>query len=230
MDAALHETRHLPARPGEQVEIACTFPGDARRGGALLCSPQPHLGGDLDNNVLRALARALANAGLPVLRFNYRSVGGSCAALPGVQRWEYWKGVAERGEHGRVLEDAAEAYERAARLFVPALLGGYSFGAYVALRLAERLALDLPLVLVAPPLGRLDFRALGARANPCLLVLAEKDALDPAPARDELSRLYPGARVALLDGADHFFLGREEACAAAVLDFLGETGWLERFT
>ncbi len=228
MDLSLHETRHLPARPDERIEIACTFPEAARGDGAILCPPQPHLGGDLDNNVLRALARALAGAGFPVLRFNYRSVGGSRAALPGVQRWEYWRGVTERGEHEGALADAVEAHARAARLFVPALLGGYSYGAFVALCLAERLGLDLPLVLVAPPLGRLDFAPLSARKGPCLIVLAGEDALDPAPAQGELARLFPGAHVAVLERADHFFLGCEDACAAAALDFLREIGCLER--
>ena len=47
----------------------------------LLCPPHPHLGGDMENNVITALGNVLAEKGFATLRFNYRGVGNSESRL-----------------------------------------------------------------------------------------------------------------------------------------------------
>jgi len=47
----------------------------------LLCPPHPHLGGDMENNVITALCKVLAEKGFVTLRFNYRGVGHSESRL-----------------------------------------------------------------------------------------------------------------------------------------------------
>jgi len=226
MDEQLYEIRIRPTRPGERIEIALTYPPLVAPGGAVLFSPQPFLGGDLDNNVLRELSRALAGSGLPVLRFNYRSVGGSHPVTPKTQRYEYWKQVEEEQRHETVLEDAREAFDRTKGLFQPHLLCGYSFGAYVALRLAESRAPELPLVLIAPPLSRLDFSALKRRTAPALVVMAGSDEFEPR-LTDSPAGLIGSARLTVLEDAGHFFLGHEQALAELVAEFLDEVPELE---
>ena len=49
----------------------------ARGAGVALCHPHPFLGGDKDSALVVALARRLARAGVAVLRFDSRGVGGS---------------------------------------------------------------------------------------------------------------------------------------------------------
>ncbi len=43
----------------------------------ILCPPHPHLGGDMENNVIATLANVLAERPFVSLRFNYRGVGNS---------------------------------------------------------------------------------------------------------------------------------------------------------
>ena len=113
----VHTQRIPPVRPGECLEFALSFPAsqssNARESncGVLLCSPQPFLGGDLDNNVLRALATAIAGRGRPCLRFNYRSVGASHDVDARESRFDYWRRVEEAKAHDAVHADARRALE-----------------------------------------------------------------------------------------------------------------------
>ena len=45
--------------------------------GVVICHPHPLHGGNMDNNVVIALALGLAQDGFVTLRFNFRGVGGS---------------------------------------------------------------------------------------------------------------------------------------------------------
>jgi alpha/beta superfamily hydrolase len=87
-------------------------------------------------------------------------------------------------------------------------LGGFSFGAFVALRGEAALAPSL-LVTVAPPVGRWDFSGISAPACPWLLVQGTADELLDADAVAGWARgLSPGVQVALLPEASHFFHAR----------------------
>ncbi len=210
---ARHSVRFAPARPGERLAIALDFPGHVHRGGAVLFGPDPLLGGDLDNNVLAALAATLADAGRPALRFDYRSSGRSLDVEPGRSRFDWWHDVAGRGDWTAVLEDAAEALARARRWFEPEVAIGYSFGAFVA----HRARTGLRLAMIDPPIERLDLD--GAEG---LLVLSELDGFTPLPPPEALARRFPAARVVRLEEADHFHRGDEARVAQLVLDHLDE--------
>lgn len=216
----LLELRRPPRRPGERLELAVTSrasePVTGSRRAALLYGPHPLLGGDLENNVQRALAEACAHGGLAAVRFNYRGVGAS-EAHAGAPRYELWAEAERRGDFGLALEDGDEALRRTQRLARPALLVGYSFGAWVALHCALRAGLDLPLVLVAPPLGRMDFAGLADHPAATSLVLAGRDAFDPPPPAEELRERFPASRVVVRPEDDHFFRGVERELAREAL-------------
>lgn len=216
----LTEHRNPPRRPGESIELAFSFPNVVRYGGVLLCSPQPLLGGDLDNNVMRSLASGLGRGGRPVARFDYRGVGNSHDVEPGRSRFEYWKDVDSRRDPSAVLADAREALTRSQRMFDVAVLGGYSFGAWVALELARELGPNTPLVLVAPPLSRLDFSSLERHRGPTLVIVAEEDALDRPPTSNAIEARFPGAMAYSFPDTDHFFRGMENEVAARAVGFL----------
>lgn len=216
----LDEVRSPSRRPGESLDLAISLPRILSAPGVLLCSPHPMLGGNLDNNVMRALARAVAASGRAAARFDYRGVGDSEDVDPSRSRFEYWQDVDRRGDFAATLADSCEALERTRRFFDVGAIGGYSFGAWVALRLAERIDPTIPLMLVAPPLTRLDFSSLEHRHGPSLVVLAELDALDPPPPRSMLEARFPNSTISVLPGVDHFFRGAEHDSAARAVEFL----------
>lgn len=217
----LHDVRVPPARRSESVAMRLTYaPGAPAGRGALVASPLPFLGGDMENNVVRTLARAIAEHGIPALRYDYRSVGDSRDAVPGEARYDTWRRVEETGDRTAVAADAEEALRRARGWFTPVALAGYSFGCWTSALTSAALPSPVPLVLVAPPLAHVDLPLVAEHDAPVLLVVAADDALSPPPPRDELVRRFPRARVEVLDGADHFLRGREDDLAALVRSFL----------
>jgi alpha/beta superfamily hydrolase len=100
-------------------------------------------------------------------------------------------------------------------------LGGFSFGAFVALRGAEQLR-PSKLVAVAPPVGRFE---LGSVVNPdCDWMLAQGDADDVVPPDAVLAWAAEQPRkprLHVLHGAGHFFHGKLHELKPLVIDFLG---------
>ncbi len=222
--ADFHEVRRPPGRRGSDLALAITYPrGRAERVGAVVSSPLPFLGGDMGNNVVRALALACAASGLPALRYDYRSVGASRDVDPGSARFETWRRVEETGDRSAVLVDADEAWRRATQLFAPGLLCGYSFGCWTAVQMHVRAAATgpaLPLLLVAPPLDRFHFAPLAAHPAPVLLLFAGDDELTPAPDAAALRGRLPHAHAEVVAGADHFFRGCEGVVDALARRFI----------
>ncbi len=114
------------AIPGPAGELACAVDAPALgvplRGVAVLCHPHPLHGGTMDNKVVQTLARAAVLSGWRAVRFNFRGVGGSAGS------WD-----AGRGE----IDDARAVIEHFRAAGEPLLLGGFSFGGYVASQAAR---------------------------------------------------------------------------------------------
>ena len=69
---------HDLAGPAGRLEALLEEPEDrGPRMAALVCHPHPLYGGTIHNKVVFRLARGLRNAGMVVLRFNFRGVGRS---------------------------------------------------------------------------------------------------------------------------------------------------------
>ncbi len=88
---------------------------------AVICHPHPLYGGTMHNKVVFRLARAARRTGAAVLRFNFRGVGAG--------EGSYDEG---RGEQDDCR--AAVAYMRNRYEGIPLVVGGFSFGARIALR------------------------------------------------------------------------------------------------
>jgi alpha/beta superfamily hydrolase len=163
---------------------------------AVVCHPHPLYGGTMDNKVVYTVARALESVGIPTLRFNFRGVGRSEGVYDGA-----------RGE----TDDAAAVAEYGASRWPERrlVLAGFSFGSYVALRLAAQRRVS-HLITVAPPVARFefDFSSLGKPGCPWLLVQGDADELvDPAAVIDWARSLDPQPRLAVVPGVGHFFHG-----------------------
>lgn len=181
------------AGPAGPLSVAVdTIPDRPQRGLAVVCHPHPLQGGTMDNKVVTTVARALTQRGWRVVRFNYRGVGGSAGA------WD----------EGRGEVDDALAVIAAHRVAGEALvLGGFSFGGFVAASAAARLPeADKParMVLIAP--STLKHQAPPVVAD-TLLIHGEADDVVPLSASMDWAR--PQALpVVVIPGAGHFFHGQ----------------------
>ncbi len=210
-------TRHQPSAErlvleggAGPVEALLERPPAARAGViAICCHPHPLYGGTMQNKVVHTLARAAQDAGAASLRFNFRGVGAS-------------GGKHDNGE-GESKDAAALAdWARRERGCSVVWSMGFSFGAYVAFRLATMRGAGL-LVTVAPPVQRFDFARLAAPACPWLVVQGDADDLVDHESVAEWTRtVRPPPEVRILAGAEHFFHGRLTEMRALVGAWLAE--------
>jgi alpha/beta superfamily hydrolase len=187
--------------PPRRLDGVLDVPAGARAG-AVVCHPHPQYGGNMDNEVVVAVAAALAARGHAVLRFNFGGVGRS--------QGEYGGGEAELGD----LRAAIDALRHRLPPAMPLLLAGYSFGAWVALRVAGDAPGVTAVVAVAPPLAFFDWGFLNGVPVPVTFVVGDGDQYCPA---GRLRQAVTDARATLrtIAGADHFFVGREDEVAGA---------------
>ncbi len=187
-----HTQHQSIAGPSGAIECAIDAPHEPPRGVAVLCHPHPQHGGTMDNKVVQTLSRALRQLGYTAVRFNFRGVGGSAG--------EWAQGVGE-------IDDALAVVAAVRAPGQPLVLGGFSFGAYVAANAAARLAAPSGverLVLVGPAASRFEMAAVPADT---LVIHGEADDVVP------LSAVFDWARpqalpVTVIPGAGHFFHGQ----------------------
>jgi alpha/beta superfamily hydrolase len=173
--------------------------GGAPRGVALVAHPHPLFGGTLDNKVTQALARAFVELGYTAWRPNFRGVGASEGA--------HDEG---RGE----LEDLAAVLEYAKS--EKPVLAGFSFGAAVQARLAQRVAMkgNAPsrMVLVGIAVKHQDVPPVPADS---IVIHGEEDTT--VLLADVLAWARPqDLPVVVVPGADHFFHRRLHILRAIV--------------
>ena len=181
------------AGPAGPLSVAVDTTTDVpTRGLAVICHPHPLQGGTMDNKVVTTVARALTQRGWRVVRFNFRGVGGSAGT------WD----------EGRGEVDDALAVIAAHRVAgEPLVLGGFSFGGYIAASAAAKLPeADKPqrMVLIAPSTAKHDAPPVIADT---LLIHGEADDVVPLSASMDWAR--PQALpVVVVPGAGHFFHGQ----------------------
>jgi alpha/beta superfamily hydrolase len=157
--------------------------------------------------VVTTLARAFVQLGAVAVRFNFRGVGSSAGA--------YADGRGERDDALAVI-----AFSRARWPDRRLYLGGFSFGAAIALAIAARTE-PHGLITVAPPVDRL---AQDFVPPTCPWVLVHGTADDVVPAKPVLAwcaKLTAPPRVVLVEGGGHFFHGRLPAVTEAVTSTFG---------
>jgi alpha/beta superfamily hydrolase len=148
------------------------------------------------------------------VRFNFRGVGAST-------------GVHDEGRGE--LEDLRSVVQWAQRQWpqLPLWLGGFSFGAWMALQAQADLAPNL-LITIAPPVGRWDFSAVRAPQGPWLCVQGDRDELVDAVAVAAWAvALDPNVKLVRLPEAEHFFHGRLHELADVIAQFLAAQGYSE---
>ena len=174
---------------------------------AVILHPHPLYGGTMQNKVVHALARAFGDLGVASVRFNFRGVGASAG--------DFAQGVGETDDALAVIE-----WVRTQQPDTSVWLAGFSFGAAVALRAAQRTKVA-GLITVAPAVNLYDFSALSTPSCPWLLIQGEADEVVPVEGvRAWLSGIAPSPQTIFLPGVSHFFHGRLNDLKAALHDFV----------
>ena len=153
----------------------------------------------MDNKVVHTLARSFEELGLATVRFNFRGVGASGGTFD--------DGIGETEDTRAVCAWARDRWQPR-----ELWLAGFSFGAYVAIRLASSAGSGLPrigrLISVAPPVQRFALPASLQVDCPWLIVQGDQDDLvDVHAVRRWSAERVPAPRLVVLAGVDHFFHG-----------------------
>jgi len=218
------------AGPAGRLEAVLVHPEGPPVAAAVVCHAHPLHGGMMHFKVVFRAAKALQSAGLAVLRFNFRGVGRS-------------EGVHDHGA-GEQEDARAALFEMQGRFpGLPLVLGGFSFGSAVALRVAARdtrvravFALGFPLLLSfrRTPAGPVPRNPPGLQAQshlaevhqPRLFVQGENDEFGPGEALRALALELPSPReVVVVPGANHFFDGQLDALQGAIADWAERRPW-----
>ncbi len=180
--------------PAGRIEAALDHPdAEPRPLLAIVCHPLPTEGGSMHNKVVTMTARALRECGATTLRFNFRGVGQS--------EGDFDDGAGE-------LDDllAVAAWAKAQHPDKVLWLAGFSFGAWVSLRAADRLQAQL-LLSIAPPVGRSwSFDDISLPSCPWLVIQGEDDeVVDAQQVHAWVESLPMPPKLVRMPGAGHFF-------------------------
>ena len=179
--------------------------------GVVICHPHPLHGGNMDNNVVLALALGLVDEGFVTLRFNFRGVGGS--------EGEHTEG---KNEHQEVL-GALELIKAWPDTNAKTGLAGYSFGTSVILGHSELYPEADAIALVSPPFRAVEGSPLKESKVPSLIVTGDRDKLVDSTQLDaELASFNHAPEFKIFDGVDHFWYGQESRLVPEVCRFFSE--------
>ncbi len=187
----------------------------------LLCPPHPHLGGDMENNVITELGKVLAENGFATLRFNYRGVGSSESKLDNIAEvYEYWEEILKNDDCSDAIVDAASAMNYlestvgAKKMFI----AGYSFGAIVAMMLSVENADIMAFASISTPFGRFDTQFLSDCKKPKLFICADNDfAASIEDIEKGMLSISEPKILDIMNDCDHFYIDKELEIANKVL-------------
>jgi alpha/beta superfamily hydrolase len=188
--------------PAGLIELAVDLPTGAGMdvGLGLIAHPHPLHGGNNNNKVVQTIARALRDLGLQTWRPNFRGVGQSQGA--------YDAGNGETNDLLALLSMAAKLLPGLGTPQRPLVLAGFSFGSFVAARVAHSLREQgqppARLILVGPAALRFPMPEV---ASDTLVIHGEAD--EVVPLADVMDWARPlGLPVLVFPNTSHFFHGR----------------------
>jgi uncharacterized protein len=206
-----HDSRNLfLSGPAGRLEAILWTPKRAATTelAAVLCHPHPLFGGTLHNKVVYQTAKTLDSLGIPVLRFNFRGAGLSTGV--------HDHGNGERGDVQAAIDSLAGEFPG-----VPFLLGGFSFGSWVGLRVGCADARVSELVGLGIPVNSSNFEYLESCAKPKLFIHGANDEHGDRKKVEQLvPRMAGQSELVIVPDADHFFVGYLEQLDEALSQWL----------
>jgi uncharacterized protein len=180
------------------------------RGAAVLCHPHPAYGGTMDNRVIFRAGKGATEAGVAALRFNFRGVGASTG--------EYDEGRGEQQDVAACIDWLKARYPN-----LPLVLVGFSFGAWVGLRVACEDPRVAAMVGLGLPVNHYDFEFLVENVKPALYIVGTRDEFCPRAKMERLARRLPAySDLRWVENADHFFGDRIGEVQTLIATFLTE--------
>jgi uncharacterized protein len=187
-----------PVRPGTPPFVA------------VMCHPHPLFGGTLHNKVVYQASKSLDALGIPVLRFNFRGAGLSAG--------EHDRGIGERGDAQAAIDSLAAEFPG-----IPLLVGGFSFGSLVAMRVGCADARVHALIGLGLPVNSSDFTFLENCGKPKLIVQGTNDEYGSWETLERvLAHVNGDTRLFFVHDADHFFAGKLDQLDQAITNWLME--------
>ena len=176
----------LHTSDGQRLAADLVEPGGAVRGAVVVCHPHPLFGGNRFHPVVEALFGALPGVGFTTMRFDFRA--------------EHDGGIAERLVVAAALDHLSGAIQR---LFVV----GYSFGAVGGLATDDQRVAGI--VAIAPPLSS----QTPPPTTASLVLTPRHDQYCSPDTAAAIVAAWPDADFAVIEGADHFLVGRAATVA-----------------
>lgn len=200
--------------------------------GVMLAHPHGKFGGNMHNNVVKALFEALVQTGTfrMVVRFNFRGIGKSTGSPS-------WTGVSERRDIGVIAEflschGSSDEEECAKRR--PFVIVGYSFGSAVGSGMAEELrskgcvgfvAISYPVGWSSAVLFRSHYRAAAESTLPKLFLSGTADNFTwVSTLRSWFAKAQQPKELLVLEGMDHFWFGQEHWLIVRVIPWIQRIG------
>ena len=186
----------IPASHGH-LEALLREPTVLPRGAVVMCHPHPSYGGTMHTKAVYRGAEALSDVGFVALRFNFRGVGASTGSYDG--------GI---GEENDVLD--ALNWLQAEYPGLPLIVGGFSFGSLVGMRVGAADSRVLGLFGMGLPINleRYDYSFLSGMEKPVLVVQGERDEFGTGEEAAELiTGLGEHIRLVRIPDSDHYFTG-----------------------
>jgi alpha/beta superfamily hydrolase len=159
---------------------------------AVVCHPHPLGGGTLHNKVVFRAARGLEAANVATLRFNFRGVGAS-------------GGTHDAGEGEQKDVQAAIDWAIKKHPGKKLIVGGFSFGSWVASRVACELPIVDAVFLIGTPVNKYDFGYLRYCEKPMLFLHGTQDEHGDVGKLEKLVGGIRNSETMIVTGADHFF-------------------------
>ena len=165
---------------------------------ALILHPHPQYGGTMNNKVVYAAYKTLAENGFTVLRINFRGVGKS--------EGEFNHGEGELVDAGMALDWVQVKNQKCTNFWIV----GFSFGAWIGMQLIMRRPEISDFIAIAPPVTKFDFSFLYPSPIAGLVIQGDMDSSVPEPAVsniiDKLNRpKHSTVSYKVIEGADHLF-------------------------
>ena len=180
---------------------------------ALVLHPHPQHGGTMNNKVVYSLFQTFGRHGFSVLRINFRGVGRS--------QGQFDNGLGELSDAAAALDWLQGINGDASNCWI----GGFSFGAWIAMQVLMRRPEIDGFIAVAPPANMYDFTFLAPCPSSGLIVQGNHDELVPEAsvaqfAEKLASQLNIEVAYKTIDGANHFLNSHIDTFTGYVDEYL----------